>query len=413
MDGFAAARLPARGGRRGGRARGRRPLVRRASDRTASCARCAAAATTATPALARAYGESRRRAGARARARASSTSRASASCRWTTGAAASAPAPTRPMTATSTPTARTPASGPPCSRACCDAAGDLHPVLALLPGLEHRLGGLGRGLEAQLRCCRWSARWCAAPAPTRAFTRTTGRATRCGSTRTGASGRAPPRTATTRAARRRSAATAGSARAAGRASRAGATPATSRGALRRVGASARRAAASAAPAVQPDAAGVGLPRAHLYRRGPAADPAGVAWRRTGTARRTPASAAVAKGGVPGSRERQVLSVGARAQVVEHGADPRHSACGQCAASGAPGAALNSPTRERSSYEARGWIVLTAVVGLLAAAPSAPAQSTVTVSATGCQPSTRGCSTSLTGSITPSPRRSSISRSSRA
>lgn len=48
------------------------------------------------------------------------------------------------------------------------------------------------------------------------------------------------------------------------------------------------------------------------------------------------------------------------------------------------------------------LVLTAIVGLLAAAPSAPAQSTLTLSATECQPSTGGVLTGLSGSITPVP-----------
>ena len=87
-----------------------------------------------------------------------------------------------------------------CSPACCAAAADLHPVLALLPGLEHRLGGLGRAVGAQRAAAAGRARSCAGPPLPRLPPRRLGGLPgpdRAGRAR---AGRAPPRTATTRAA---------------------------------------------------------------------------------------------------------------------------------------------------------------------------------------------------------------------
>ena len=155
-----------------------------ASWPTASRARRAAAAGTGTSRSRAPTARPMPRSCATTR-RGSSTSRASASCRSTTRVAAAAPAPTRPTTATSTPTAAAP--GQPATvftRAAAPRRQDLHPVLALLPGLEHRLGRLGRDLGAQQAAAADREGGARRPATTRASTRTTGRATSSGSTRT-------------------------------------------------------------------------------------------------------------------------------------------------------------------------------------------------------------------------------------
>ena len=80
------------------------------------------------------------------------------------------------------------------------------------------------------------------------------------------------------------------------------------GASAAAGACARRAAASTPAALQPAAARGGPARAHLDRGGPAADPARDAAPGGYRPQDDERHAAVGEGGVPGARERQVVSV---------------------------------------------------------------------------------------------------------
>ena len=265
----------------------------------------------------------------------SSTSRASASCRWTTArcrSRACADAPDdRDLDVHRTDAGE---RATVFTRVLRRGGSDLHPVLALLPRLEHRLGGLGRDLGAQLAAAADRARWCAGPATTPASTRTTGRAIRSGSTRTGASGRAPARTGTTRAASRRSA-TNRWMRATGwtrvsRGSHAGHIPVSAP-----ARAASARAAAPRRPRFSPTLPGVDLRERTSTGGGPAADPARDAAGRAGTARRTTASRR--RGGrrctwIPRAtgpeRRSRAVTVPARGNRLERRMNPAYASFGR-------------------------------------------------------------------------------------
>ena len=305
VDGPAAARVPARGRHARGRAGGRRPLVRRLSRAPHRVRRARRLPRRGRRARARVRRAPTPRSCASTR-RGSSTSRASASCRWTTRAAAAAPAPTRPTTATSTPTARTPGERATVFTRVLRRGGrtyiqywlyypDSNTTWAGSDGIWERstllpLVGKVRARDA---------------ATTRASTRTTGRAT---SVRIDPDGRVWARASShghyqgckEATCRNRWMRASGWTRVS-RGSHAGHIPGGSR--CFRGRASARR------------CPGVDLRERTSTAGGPAADPARDARPGGYRPRDDERHAAVAQGGVPGARERRVMSAPASAPAA--------------------------------------------------------------------------------------------------
>ena len=199
---------------------------------------------------------------------------------------------TRPTTATSTPTAPTPASGPRSSRAWSGgAAGPTSSTGSTTP-TRTPPGRARTGSGAQQAPCSADRDVsCAGPRDYPGFHKDDWEGYQV---RIDPDGRAWARASSHghyQGCKQRLATTAGCGRRAGPASRAGATPATSRAVSRR----------TLRAALQPRCPG-GPARAHLDRGGPAAVPLETR-ARAATGRRTTDHAALAQGGVPGPRER--------------------------------------------------------------------------------------------------------------